>query len=309
MRTLTGTAALTAAAVALTACGNVSFGTHHEDRSYTAPGGVTRLKVDAGGSRVEVTASDSPGIKVDERLRWSNDRNKPQVRHTTEGDTLKLSSKCGRQVIGVGSCGVTFRVRVPRATPVDITNRDGAIVASGLTGTVNLHNANGSITATDLRATTATLDTRDGSLRVSGRADTADLTSENGSVDATGLTAGRLTARTRDGRIRLSGTATSADLRSDNGNIEATGLTSDRLTAHTRDGGISLALAAPPSNVAAEAQNGSVELRLPSEADYAISASVSNGTRKIDSGVHENSQSKRRIQLTARDGGVHVTPN
>ncbi|MFB4306326.1 DUF4097 family beta strand repeat-containing protein [Actinomadura sp. GTD37] len=309
MRTLSRTAVLAVAGVALSACGNLSFGTHHEDRSYTAPAGVAKLAIQTSGSRVEVTASDSPGIKVDERLRWTNDKNKPRARHVTEGDTLKLTSKCGTQAIGISSCGVSYRVRVPRSTPVEISNRDGAIVASGLAGTVKLHSDNGSITATDLRASTASLSSRDGSLRVSGRVTTADLSSENGHVDATGLTAGKLTARSRDGRIQVSGTASTADLRTANGGIEAAGLATDRITAHSSDGGILLRLTTPPTSVDAGTQNGSIELRLPAGADYAIKASAHNGGRRIDSGIHEDSASKRRIKLDTTDGGILVTPN
>lgn len=314
VRTLTGTAVLAAgaaAAVALTGCGNVSFGgTRHEDRSYTAPAGVTALKIKTTGSRVEVTASDSPGIKVEERLRWSNDKNKPQAKHSVEGDTLSLTAKCGTQAIGIASsCGVSYRVRVPRSMPVQIDNRDGAIVASGLAGAVKLHSDNGSITATGLRASTASLSSADGSLRVSGRVTTADLRSDNGAVDATGLTADKVTARSRDGRIRLGGKIATVEVHTDNGGITATGLAADRITAKTRDGGIDLRLSAPPANIDANTDNGSVQLRLPAEPAYAISASTDNGRKLIDAAIHEDSRAERRIKLTTRDGAISVSPN
>ncbi len=312
MRTLTGTAALAAVAAAtLTACGNVSFGTGHEDRSYTAPAGVTKLTIAGNGNRVVVTASDSPGIEVNERLRWSNDRNKPRVKHVTEGTTLKLTAKCGGQAIGFGSssCGVSYRVRVPRSMPVEIESRDGRIDASGLGGTVRLHTQNGSIKATDLRASNVSLSSQDGSVRVSGRVTTADVRSQNGSVDATGLTAGKLTVRSADGSLRLSGTATVADLRSDNGGIDAQGLTTERLTARTRDGGIDLRLAAPPASVDADTDNGSIKLCLPPTGEsYAISAATDNGGKEIDPAIHEDSRSERKIKLATRDGGILVAP-
>lgn len=311
MRSLTGTAVLAAAAVALTGCGNVSFGgTRHEDRSYTAPAGVTALKIEATGSRVEVAASDSPGIKVEERLSWSNDRNKPRAKHTVEGGVLSLTAKCATQVIGVGaSCGVSYRVRVPRSTPVQIDSRDGSINASGLAGAVKLHSDNGSITATDLRASTASLSSSDGSLRVSGRVTTADLRSDNGSVDATGLTAEKVTARSRDGRIRLGGQITTVEAHTDNGSIDAGGLAADHVTARTRDGGIRLRLNEPPASINADTDNGSIHLRLPAETAYAISASTDNGDKRIDAAIHDDSRSERRIKLTSRDGGISVSPS
>ncbi|WP_165978085.1 DUF4097 family beta strand repeat-containing protein [Actinomadura darangshiensis] len=308
MRTLTVTAVAAAAAAALAGCGNLTVGRHHADRSYTAPAGVTTLKVKTHGSRVEVTAADVPSIKVSERLRWTNEKNKPKALHSTEGNTLTLSSKCGTQVIGFSSCGVSYKVQVPRSTPVEVEDRDGAIVATGLSGAVKLHSDNGSVRATGLHASTASITSNDGSLRISGHVTTANVRSANGSVDATGLTADTLTARSRDGRIKVSGRITTADLGTANGSIDARGLTADRLTANTRDGGIALGFDAPPANVKAVTQNGSIRLRLPSGEGYAIEASASNGSKRIDSAVHQDSGSKRHIDLATRDGGITVKP-
>ncbi|MEU8345709.1 DUF4097 family beta strand repeat-containing protein [Spirillospora sp. NPDC048832] len=312
MRTLTGTAALAAVAAAtLTACGNVSFGSGHEDRSYSAPAGATKLRIEGTSDRVVVTASDSPGIEVSERLRWSNDKNKPKVEHVTEGGTVKLTAKCGGQAIGIGmsSCGVSYRVRVPRSLPVEVESRDGRIDASGLSGTVRLHSENGSIRATDLNASSVSLVSQDGSVRISGRVTTADIRSQNGSVNANGLTAGTLKVRSADGSIQLSGTATVADLRSENGGVHATGLTTDRLTARSSDGGIDLRLAAPPKVVDAEADSGSIKVCLPpGDEGYAITAHSVDGGKDIDPGIHEDSRSDRKIKLSTRDGGILVAP-
>lgn len=309
MRTLTVTAGLAAAAAALAGCGNLSVGTHHEKRSYTAPAGITTLKIKSHGSRVVVTASDTPTIKVAERLRWTNEKNKPKARHVIEGDTLTLASECGTQVIGYSGCAVSYRVQVPRNTPVDIDGRDGSIVASGLTGTVRLHSDNGSIDATGLRATSATITSNDGSVRVSGRAGTARLSSDNGSIDARGLSGDRLSASSRDGAIRMRGAFTVADLDTDNGLIDGRGLSGDRITARTLDGSIDLRFGTPPSAVTASTDNGSIRLHLPSGQGYAIDASTDNGGKKIEPGVHQDSGSKRHVKLTTTDGGILVAPS
>lgn len=309
MRTLTATAMLAVAAVAVTGCGNLTFGTHAETRSYTAPGGITALKIKGDGSRVQVTASDTDTIKVSERLRWSNDNNKPKVEHATAGGTLTLSAKCARATMGFTACGVSYRVQIPRDIPVEIDNNDGSIVASGLAGTVKMHSANGSIEVSDMRATSASLSSNDGSIRVSGRATTADLRSDNGSVTASGLTADRLTARSSDGRIRLSGRVKTADLRTDNGSIQAGGLAAERITANTSDGGISLGLTAPPENLRARSDNGSIRLWLPSGQSYAIATSTDNGGKRIDPAVHQDPSSSRRIELSTSDGSITVTPS
>lgn len=310
MRTLTFTAVLAAAAATLVGCGNLSFGAHQEDRTYGAPSAVTALKIKSHGSRVEITASDSPGIKVRERLRWANDKNKPEPVHVTAGNTLTLSSTCAKVVIGLSGngCSVSYRIQVPRSTPVEVDNDDGAIVASGLAGTVELHTDNGSLNVTDLRATSAKLSSDNGPIEVSGRAATADLRSDDGSIDATGLTADRLTARTSDGHIALGGHAAVVDVRTANGGIEAQGLTADRIYAKTNDGQIDLRFAAPPTNVRASTGNGGVHVRVPGGEGYAITLSSGNGGERIDPAVHQDSRSERRLQLRSDDGGLEVSP-
>ncbi|RKS76769.1 putative adhesin [Actinomadura pelletieri DSM 43383] len=308
MRTLTITAALTAAAAAtLTGCGNLSFGTHHEDRTYSAPANVTTLKIRGGGD-VQITTSDSPGIKVRERLRWSNDKNKPTLRHVTKGDTVTLSNQCARATIGVTQCGVSYRVQVPKATPVEVDTEDGSITASGLGGTVKLHSDNGALRVTDLRATSVSLSTNDGAIHASGHAKIADLYSDNGAISATGLTTDRLTARTRDGDIDFGGRATVADVSTANGSIEAGGLTSDRLTAKTDNGSVDLRLTTPPSGVRATSANGTVQVRVPTGQSYAISASSINGGEQIDSAFRQDSTSGRSIHVRSANGDVAVLP-
>ncbi|TYK52988.1 DUF4097 family beta strand repeat-containing protein [Actinomadura decatromicini] len=310
MRTLTFTAVLTAAAATLVGCGNLSYGAHQEDRTYSAPAGVTALKIRSGGSRVEITGSDSPGIKVRERLTWSNDKNKPEPRHVAEGGTLALTSKCAKVVVGLSGtgCGVSYRIEVPRGTPVEVDNDDGRIVASGLGGTVKLHTDNGALKVTDLRATSVTLSSDDGSIEVSGHAGTAHLQSDNGRITATGLTADRLTARTSDGHISVAGRVPVADLRTSNGGIDARGLTTDRISAKTSDGPIDLRFAAAPTEVRATSGNGPVHVRVPRGDGYAITLTSGNGPERIDPAVHQDSRSTRTIQLRSGDGPLTVSP-
>ncbi|GAA2249882.1 DUF4097 family beta strand repeat-containing protein [Actinomadura luteofluorescens] len=307
MRTLTATAAAAVTAAALAGCGNVSVGRHEQDRSYSAPAGTAALRIAAHGGRVEITASDSPGIRITERLRWSNEKNRPKARHVSEGSTLALSSSCGRNVMGFATCGVSYRVQVPRGTPVQVDSGDGAIEASGLAGTVRLRSGSGAIRATDLRGATVSISAGDGSVRVTGRAATADLHAGTGSVTAENLTADRLKVRASDGRVEVSGRVAAADLGTGTGSISLDGLAADRLTVRTDDGGITMRLDSPPANVRATAGTGSIRLRLPAGESYAITLSAQGGKR-IDPAVHQDSRSARRVDLRTRDGDITVTP-
>lgn len=311
MRTLAGAAVLAGSAVlaggALAGCG-LSFSRHTEDRTYTAPDGVDALRVSPGDGSVQITASDSPGITVTEHLRWSNGRNKPQPRHDVGGRTLSLSAKCGHSVIGSNPCRISYEIRVPRATAVEVHGGSGSIRVTGLAGTVKLHGDTGAVTATDLRTSSATLSAGSGSVRVSGRARTADLRTDTGSITATGLTSDRLTARAGSGDVRLGGRVTSAEVRTDTGALRADGLTADRLAVETNGGTIAVALAAAPSSVRATSDTGSVRLRLPADRPYAITLSTDTGGKRIDPGVHQDSAAPRHVTVTTNAGAISIKP-
>ncbi|KAB2370567.1 DUF4097 family beta strand repeat-containing protein [Actinomadura montaniterrae] len=311
MRTLAGAAALAGsmavAGLAVAGCG-LSFSRHTEDRSYTAPSGVSVLKVSPGDGSVQITASDSPGIQVSEHLRWSNDRNKPKPRHTVDGRTLSLSAKCGHAVIGSNPCRISYRIRVPRATAVEVRGGAGSISVTGLAGTVRLHGDTGSVTATDLRTSSATLSAGPGNVRVSGRAGTADLRTDTGSISATGLTSDRLTVHAGSGGVRLGGRITSAEVRTDTGSLRADGLTTDRLAVETGTGAIAVGLAVAPSVVQATSDTGSVRLRLPAAQPYAVALSTDTGGKQVDPGIHQDSAAPRRVTVTTGSGAISIKP-
>jgi hypothetical protein len=299
------TGAAAAAALALTGC-SVDFGTHGETRSYDVRDAVTAVRLTSGNGRVEIVGSDSRGVHVQERLRWSNSRNKPNPRHSVAGGTLTLDASCGRTVLGPGACGITYRLRVPRGLAVQVTTDEGAIEATGLSGRLTLRSDNGSITARDLRTSALSAHTADGPIRIGGRADTADLSTDTGRISATGLRAVRLTARTANGPIALTGRADTADLSTDTGEIDATELSSRRLNARTNDGGVRIALAAPPDSVRARTDTGQIRLTLPAGQSYAITMDNESGERRIESGVHNDSRSPRRVNLRTGNGPIVV---
>ncbi|WP_165495244.1 DUF4097 family beta strand repeat-containing protein [Actinomadura roseirufa] len=311
MRTLIGTAvpALLAAVVACAAAGcGLEVGRHKETRTYTAPNGVTALKVRAGTGRVEIVASDSPGIEVREKLTWTNRHNKPKPRHETTDGTLSLSAQCAGSIIGPGGCGIAYHVRVPRSVNVDVENGDGPVSASGNAGTVRLVTRTGAVSASDLRTSALTAESGDGVLRVSGRATTADLRTRTGSITATNLVSDRLNVRTGDGHIRLTGRARTVQLRARSGPIDADGLATDRIVARTGDGDVLLGLTVPPQDVRAVTNTGSVRVRLPRGERYAISLSSRTGHQRIDDALHRDSEAKRRVDLSTGDGDITVTP-
>ncbi|MQY06819.1 hypothetical protein ACRB68_49150 [Actinomadura sp. RB68] len=260
-----------AAAGALAGCGNLQIGGGEStDRTYDVPGAVRTLQI-SSGHRVEIVGSDSPGVRVTERLRWSNDHNKPKTSHTSANGTLTLKGRCAEGIMGGSRCQVVFHVRVPRGTTLKIQGGDGSVAATGLTGDVSIRTASGSVTARDLHARTLSVDSEDGRAAVSGEAGTTELTTRTGTIDATGLRTGRFTARSVDGSVRAS-------------------------------------FAAPPSLVDVDSRTGTIRLGLPANGAYAVTTRLRTGREHVDPAIHRDSQAPNKVNVSSDDGSIFLAP-
>ncbi len=106
------------------------------------------------------------------------------------------------------------------------------------------------------------------------------------------------------GGTTLAGLAGQLTLTSSTGNIDATGLTSATVTARASVGTITLGFTAPPTTVDAQAQVGSVTVRLPAGTAYAIDTGSQVGT--VDVTVQPDPGSPHRITARSQVGSVSV---
>jgi Putative adhesin len=107
------------------------------------------------------------------------------------------------------------------------------------------------------------------------------------------------------GTATLTGLAGQLTVTSSTGSINATGLTSPTVRADTSTGAITLGFAAPPTTVDARTQVGSVTVRVPADAAYAVDASSQVGSAKVT--VQQQSGSPHRITAQSQVGSVTVT--
>jgi hypothetical protein len=144
--------------------------------------GIRTVQLDTSFESVEVVAT--PGAtSVDLDRRWTWSLHEPSVSARQVGDRLVVSSGCSF------SPGLPCTGRVRLAVPEDVRvvggSSDGHLLLSGLTGDLDVHNADGGV---ELRDVTGTL----------------RLSTSDGSVDATGLTSRTVVVDTSDGSVRLS---------------------------------------------------------------------------------------------------------
>lgn len=160
---------LTASALAVAGCGTAIGPSDTQNTSYTISEPVTSLKIEnpVGNTRIEGTDADT--VSVTEQLSYTGDP--PQTSHSVTGGLLTLSYRCPSGAAAIGqSCSVSYVVKVPRRTAVEVDGQVGSATLSGLAGRLT-------------------------------------LTSSTGNIDATGLTSDAVTARASAGGITLGFTA------------------------------------------------------------------------------------------------------
>lgn len=107
------------------------------------------------------------------------------------------------------------------------------------------------------------------------------------------------------GTTTLAGLAGQLTLSSSTGSIDATGLASGSVTARTGAGSITLEFITPPTLVDAQAQVGSVTVRLPAGTTYVVDAGSQVGN--VDVTVQQEPASGHRVTAHSQVGSVTVS--
>ena len=113
-------------------------------------------------------------------------------------------------------------------------------------------------------------------------------------------------ATTAHGAIQLSSLAGQLQATASGGTVSGQNLSAENATFSSHTGGIDASFTAPPKNVAATAQTGSVILRMPRGASYAVNAHSGRGASQVM--VPRSASAQHVITATAGSGPVMVMP-
>jgi hypothetical protein len=169
-RVSAGLAALVATA-SLTAC-NLQITNQAEaktewTKSYAlAKGGTFEIRNTTG--LIEVSPSDSDQISVvaekiakagtDEAAKTAADQ--IEIRETVSGDSIVLDAKMSLTgMLGGGSRQVKFHVKAPKGTTLRLSNTNGAIDITDMTGEMRLETTNGAVKAVGISGPTRAVTT------------------------------------------------------------------------------------------------------------------------------------------------------
>jgi hypothetical protein len=144
------------------------------------PGPVTELNIDAGAGDITLVPARTSEITIDSRAEGS--LHTPRLDVRVDGTDVTVDGGCPE--VTFGRCGAQLVVHVPDGTMVHVKASSGDLMASGLSGDVDLRTSSGDV-------------------RVDGLGGNASIKSASGDVEGTRLRGSAVQARTSSGDARL----------------------------------------------------------------------------------------------------------
>lgn len=168
---------------ALTLLSQLTASTVHRTRTFRA---VDELRVRAGSGDVTVIGGPRRDVRVDMAIQRGMFRGawKPEVGVRAGGRELELNSNCSVwEQIGVGHCGASFTISVPRGTRVVVEASSGEVDVSKLDGPVTVDASSGDVHAAVVRGP-LTINASSGDVRVDDhRGHVVSATASSGDID------------------------------------------------------------------------------------------------------------------------------
>jgi hypothetical protein len=241
--------ALIAAYCVLTLVSLAMASTEHRTRTF--PIAAHQLHVDTGAADVRIVGERRSDVRVDMEIHRGMFRNgfQPRVEMNQRGHELQLDSHCSLMAhVGVGDCGASYTVRVPRGTTVAVKADSGDVRVENLDRDVTVDSSSGDVHVDDTT----------GALRV---------TASSGDVHVAGYRGSELAVDAHSGDVHVD------SLRAP-----------DRLRVETGSGDVHVAVPDVPYDVRVDTGAGDrhVTVRENTEAPRKIQASTSSGDVTIE---------------------------
>lgn len=286
----------------------------------TLPPGA-RITIVTGRGDVTVHASDGDAVVVNARKSGSGPNERSALDRIRDvgveidpqgnGILIRPTHMDG----GLARADVDLDVRVPKTSPVSIDATHGDVTVSGIAAPLEIRAVNGDVSVHDAGAG-VTIASQDGdvhvdgvrgNLRLSGRGDDVDVANVQGDAAIQGAFGGDVSLRkiagdvnceTQFSQLKLAGLTGQAKLDSDD--VSVSGVTGDaRIATRNKDvsvdqiagrldianshGDIEISYATPPrSDIAVVNDSADVDLTLPSNSNFLLSATSRGGDVNSD---------------------------
>jgi DUF4097 and DUF4098 domain-containing protein YvlB len=289
------------------AVGPSASGSFDRTLSVTAP---IRLELANASGDVSITGSTDGKVHVHGEVRSSGiGFDSPQKRLDEivsnppieqKGDTVRV----GKDLSRIRNLSISYVIEVPRETEVDTTVASGSQTIRGVRGPVKAQAASGSIRVDHIDRQ-AQLSTLSGSIDAQDIGDDLRASSASGSVTVSNIKGDvRISALSGATQVTKPGGRVDADTAS--GSVEVLGATTD-VKAHAASGRIDVQ-GNPGSNSYWDLKtvSGLVELGVPSNANFHLSADAVSGQIKTDVPIVIEEQGKHSLRARVGNGGGRV---
>jgi DUF4097 and DUF4098 domain-containing protein YvlB len=297
------------AAIGSAGCAMGPAATGSFDRTLTASGPI-RLELNNTSGDVSITGSADKKVHIHAEARASGfgfespDKrmqellaNPPIEQH---GDVIRI----GEEMRHLRNVSISYVIEVPRDTELSSSVLSGAQTIQDIRGPVNAKAASGSIRVTHVERQTQ-LSSLSGSIRADNIGDDLRANSASGSVTVSNIKGDiRISALSGSTQILKPGGRVEASTAS--GNVEVEGATSD-VKANAASGRVSVN--GNPGNSSywdLKTASGTVQLGVPSNANFHLSAEAVSGEIKSELPVVVEEQGKHSLRARVGTGGGRI---
>jgi DUF4097 and DUF4098 domain-containing protein YvlB len=317
-----GLAALAAASLAA-GCSDGLAAQGSFDRTYTVNGPL-RLDLTNSSGAVRITGSaEDNKVHVHGEIRARsfvfNDPDK-QARDISANPPIEQKSdviRIGKDLRKFAAASIDYTIEVPRNTEITTTVASGAQTVSDVAGPVKMDSASGSISVTKIdKAVQVT--TASGSITAQDLGDDFHANSASGSVSAKNVK-GDVRIHAISGSLDVARPGARVEGSTSSGSVQITGAGND-VTANSVAGRVSVQ-GNPSGNSYwnLKTTSGSVEVGVPTSANFHLSAEAVSGEIRTDIPVVIEDQDKHslrarignaggRVEIHTISGGIRVQP-
>ena len=225
--------------------------------------------------------------------------------------------RIGKSVNGFRNTSIAYTIEVPRETELSVSAASGSQEIQNVRGPVNLDSASGSVRVDGVDRS-VTIRSASGSIHAANLGDDARITAASGSIEINSIK-GDLRAHAISGSINITAPGGRVEAETAKGSVTVVGANND-VKASSASGGIKVA-GNPSGNSYwhLKTASGSVEVSVPKDAGFHLSAEAVSGEIRADLPIVIEDQDKHslrahvgtpggRVEVRTVSGGIRVQP-
>jgi len=313
---------LLAACAALAACGIGPTEQGSFDRNF-AVSGPLKLELSSGSGSVRITGSSNNKVHVHGDVSAGSffGSAKEELQRVIDNPPIEQKTgliRIGKDISNFRNTTISYTIEVPQETELSISVASGSQDIQRVKGPVTVNSASGEVTIENVDRTVQ-VKSASGSIRVRNLGDDARISSASGSIEANSVK-GDLRARAISGSINVNAPGGRVEADTASGSVTVVGAGND-VKANTASGGIKVA-GNPAGNSYwhLKTASGSVEVSVPKDAGFHLSAEAVSGRISTDLPIVIEDQGKHslrahvgtpggRVEVRTVSGGIHVQPS